>query len=406
MIEYYTKVKKINPKDLDAPQLNEHTMSHSLQGYVESKLPVGELEGYLKSVKKFEIHGIYPDLKIISGLDLGFRILKTIYVSVPKKDNSNSLRPIFLLAERDSERVIVCCVTPGRDLLLHYASMVNFILRSTDVALSVYAYPLAEKEIDRWTGLDEPMVYKDDVVILGYSTFFKESFSNDKDFSLLTVNRNKFYTSSRFLGRSGIVVNCLEANYGHWGNISDYLSQKICRLGASEIIHIGKVGTFTSPLEIYKRMYIPNKFVVGRRSEILYAGNEVSNSMNYIEEHLSLAHVSVATTMEETFAQREVFDSLSIETIDIESSKIAQAVGLYNSLEDRQVKFGAIHFSSDYLRRSDEISESFEFDLSTKRIPKVKDRKMEILSEIFGIIRGHLLFFKDEEAYEKLLPMV
>ena len=388
MVGYYKEVEVINLENLDAPNFDEHTMASGLGGYVESKLPTRELEEYIPLVKKLEVHGIYPDIKIISDLHLDFKILKIISSSHPKKNNSNSLRPIFLLAEKESEKIIVCCVTPGRDLLIHYASMSSSFFKKANIQISVYAYPIAEGKIDKWTGLDETMIYFNDVVILGYSTFFKEKFMQDLSFSVMTVNQNKFYTSTRLLSSSGVIVNCLEANYGHWGDISDYLSQKICQLGANEIIHIGKVGTFTAPSEVYKRIYIPASFVVGRRDEIFYNDVSISNSMEYIEEYSSLAHVSVSTTMEETFKQRDSFERHKIETIDIESSKIAQAVALYNLKSDKKVKFGAIHFSSDYLRKADEIEESLEFDLSTER-DRLRKEKDRIMTEIYEIIKVH-----------------
>lgn len=392
MSDYYKEVEEINLKHLDKPDFNQHTMFTSLESYIGKKLPVAELEEYLSSIKRFEIRGIYPDLRIISELELDFQIIKVISESDSKKNNSNSLRPIFILAERNSEIFIVCCVTPGRDLLLHYASMVNFFLKENKtIKLSVYAYPVAEKNIGEWTGLDETMVHANDIVILGYSTFSKVMFSKDSLFSVVTLNQNKFYTSTRFLTHFGKVVNCLEANYGHWGDISDYLSYKICQLGSLEIIHIGKVGTFTSPSEVYKRIYIPSKFVIGRRSKILDNSVGVKNSLEYIKEHSSLVHASVSTTMEETFAQRDHFSKHQVETIDIESSKIAQAVALHNSKSAKKVKFGAIHFSSDYLRKSGEVDKDIEFDLSNERIPQVQNKKNKILNEIFETIKKHII---------------
>lgn len=221
------------------------------------------------------------------------------------------------------------------------------------------------EEVDKWTELDEKMIVASDRVILGYSTFFKVRFEKDIDFSMVSTHQNRFYTATRFIAKNGKVVNCLEANYGHWGNISDFLAQKICQLKASEILHIGKVGILKSPNEVYRRIYIPDSFVIGRRDEIM--GSRIKNSMEYIEEYSSLTHVSVATTMEETFRQRENFSKQRIETIDIESSKIAQAVALYNLSNKTKVKFGAIHFSSDYLKKPGELDEKLEVDLSTDR---------------------------------------
>jgi len=390
MVDYYEEVEQIDTDSLDAPGPDEHTMSHSLRSYIDTKLPMEELKPYLSRVKAIEVHGIYPDLDMISKLKLDFHILKVIHKSKQKADNSNSLRPIFLLVEKEKEEILVCCTTPGRDLLLHYASMLKFVAEDK-IPLSVYAYPIAEETIDKWTGLDRSMVAPKDVVILGYSTHFKNMLMRENDFTLLTIQQNKFYTSTRFIGKTGAVINCLEANYGHWGNISDYLARRICQLGASEILHIGKVGTFTSPAEIYKRIYIPSSFLVGRRQEVIHSQARIRNSMDYIKEHLSLGHVSVSTTMEETFGQREVFGRRKVETIDIESSKIAQAVASYNLTADKKVKFGAIHFASDYLRKTSEIQDNFEFDLSTKRIAKLYGKKDKMLIEIFQVIKDHVL---------------
>lgn len=395
MLDYYEEIEEIDTDSLDVPGPDEHTMSHSLRSYIDTKLPMEELKPYWSRVKAVEVHGIYPDMEMLPKLKLDFRILRVIHKSKPKSDNSNSLRPIFLLAEKENEEILVCCTTPGRDLLLHYASMLKFVAEDT-VPLSAYAYPIAEETIDKWTGLDQSMVSSKDVVILGYSTHFKNMLLRESDFILLTIQQNKFYTSTRFMGESGAMINCLEANYGHWGNISDYLARRICQLGASEIIHIGKVGTFTSPSEIYKRIYIPNNFLVGRRDQVIHSQARIRNSMDYIKEHLSLGHVSVSTTMEETFGQREIFDRRKVETIDIESSKIAQAIASYNLTTDKKVKFGAIHFASDYLRKVSEIKDNFEFDLSTKRIAKLYGKKDKMLIEIFRVIKHHVL--KEEKA--------
>lgn len=386
--EIYKKAVKILEKNFDTPHFADHTMTTSLEKYIESKLPTKLIDDKVKEIDRFEVHGIYPDLNILNDLNLGFNIVEVAHLSKQKADNSNSLRPLFLVAERASKKLLVCCVTPGRDLLIHYASMIKYYLRSTPIAVDVYAYPLAERKIDKWTGLDEKMIVENDTVILGYSTFFKTRFEKDIDFSMVSTHQNRFYTATRFIAKNGKVVNCLEANYGHWGNISDFLAQKICQLKASEILHIGKVGTLKSPNEVYRRIYIPDSFVVGRRDEIM--GSRIRNSMEYMKEYSSLTHVSVATTMEETFRQRENFSKQRIETIDIESSKIAQAIALYNLSNKIKVRFGAIHFSSDYLKKSGESDEKLEVDLSTDR-SNLKNHKQNMLNEIYYIIKKHVL---------------
>lgn len=391
MKNYYKISETIGLDSLDIPIFGDHTMSFNLKKYVRSKLPINELESYLPGIKRFEVHGIYPDMDMISSLDLDFEIVKVIALNNSKKDNSNSMRSIFFLAKRDSELFLACCVTPGRDLLLHYSSMIGYFLKKyPEVELSVFSYQRAEQNIDKWTGLDGKFIYQNDVVILGYSTFFKKAFNDDPLFFEISVEKNQYYTSTRFLAGSGIIVNCLEANYGHWGSISNYLSQKICELGAREIIHIGKAGTLNCSSEIYKRIYIPSKFLIARRSNVFHVPTSISNSLENRKEHLSAAHVSVSTTMEETLIQRDIFERLDIETIDIESSKIAYGVASYNIQKNKNVKFGAIYFSTDYLRKNHELNSLFKYDLSVKRTPLIKEKKNEILSQIFLVIKGHL----------------
>jgi 8-oxo-dGTP diphosphatase len=397
-LDYYKSTEVINLDDLDVPNFHEHTMAASLGSYVESKLPVKELEEYLPFIKRLEVHSVYPDIATISGLDLGFRIIKVISASSPKDYSSNSVRPTFLLVERQLEKFIVCCTTPGTDLLLHYTSMIAHLLKKyPHITLSAAHYPSAERQIDTWTNLNHEIVHPDDIVILGYGTFLKSSLSNDVLFSVTSTVSNDFYTSTRFRYglNSDIVVNCLEANFSYWGNLSHYLSNKICRLGAKEVIHVGKVGTLRAPSEVLERIYIPSGFAIGRRQEAVQLVENIGNSLAYFEKHLSSVHVSVSTTMEETFTQRNHFEDAKIDTIDIESSKMAQGIALYNLNAEMKVAFGSIHFASDYVRKKEDRKRIFEFDLSTKRSPMAQDKKNKILAEIFITIRTHLLNVAD-----------
>ncbi len=55
------------------------------------------------------------------------------------------------------------------------------------------------------------------------------------------------------------------------------------------------------------------------------------------------------------------------------------------------MKFSAIHFASDYLRTIDELTDDFDFDLSTKRVAKLYKMKDKMLAEIFKIVKTHVL---------------
>lgn len=390
-VDYYKHTEEISLTDLDVPNFHEHTMATSLTDYVNSKLPAA-LADYLPYIRRFEVHGIYPDLNIISKLDLNFHIIEVIAGSTAKKYSSNDVRPVFLLVERDLEKFIVCCTTPGTDLILHYASMVAHLIRKhPHITLSVAHYPLAERQIDIWTNLDSQVVHKGDVVLLGYGTFLKQQLDADIMFRRISTYSNKFYTSTRFLcTKNNQIVNCLEANYSYWGNLSNYMSNKICRLGAQEIIHAGKVGTLRSPKDVYTRVYLPSDFAVGRRHHAIQPVPHVNNSLAYNKEYLSSTHISVSTTMEETFAQRDLLEKFGVDTIDIESSKIAQGISLYNHTAGEKVRFGSIHFASDYLRKREDLNSIPEVDLSTARSVATQSMKRKILTDMYGVISRHI----------------
>lgn len=94
--------------------------------------------------------------------------------------------------------------------------------------------------------------------------------------------------------------------------------------------------------------------------------------------------------MEETLNQREMLARLNVETIDIESSKIAHEVLDYNKRTNKNVRFGAIYFSTDYLRKKHEFATNFRYDLSLERTALAKKKKDEILYRICKIITEYL----------------
>src|SRR3989344_4553422 len=61
-------------------------------------------------------------------------------------------------------------------------------------------------------------------------------------------------------------------------------------------------------------------------------------------------HVSVPTVLEEDYLQRKITVELGITSIDNEISQIAFAVSRFNKEYNKNPRFFALHFATDYLR--------------------------------------------------------
>ena len=378
-------------KTIHIEEVNDrlHTMSEKLDDYICQKLPVDKLKTYTE-INLIEIYGIYPDIKILGNIKFDFKIEDIIFQSKPKDNNSNSLRPLFCEARRGTNRFIVCFVVPGNDLIEHYASMLKYFYRNlNNMKVKIYDDEETRCGIGTWTGLDKSFIQKNDIVILGYSTFAKEYFSSSDGFKKISEVQNAFYTSTTFEEKNGKRVNCLEANYGHWGDISKHLVHNICVCDASEIIHIGKSGTFTDPNDVFSRLFIPNNFSISN-GKIIDKKIEIHNNMSSIKEHQSGGHVSTSTVMNETFEQRQNLIKFGTDTIDIESSKIAQAVSEFNHDNNTSIKFSSIQFASDYIRGDLQKDEVGKVDLTTEREQLIYLKK-NILLKIMDLIANHII---------------
>lgn len=391
MTYLYNHKVVLNESEISKPSTENHTMGYSLSQYIHKKLNISKTLKELKFFDTVEVHGIYPDLEKFKELNPYLSDFKLLWQSTFKKDNSNSLRPIFFSAKYKDVINLYCLTTPGKDLLIHYTSLLKTFILSQNLneslKVTAYLYPDAEVSIADWTDLNEGLIYPQDTVILGYSTFTKTLLKNI--FPIVSSTNTTFYTSTRFQLPNGEILNSLEANYGHWGNISYYLSKKICELGAKEIIHIGKVGTLKDPTDIYKKVIVPSHFIIARQDSIT---RKLKISNNLADTYVTTGgHVAVSTTLEETHTQRIILEKENIESIDIESSKIGLAIEDYNISYQKNVKFGSIHFVSDYLRKEKELEIHLPIDLTSNKSQELNQKKKDILSKIVLIVVDHLL---------------
>ncbi len=349
------------------------------KAYIEKKM-----SNYLWALKarpkKVVIHGTLPfQVAISSLLPHGENIDgKSGYVA--KDRNSNALRPSSVL-DADSQTLHLFNF-PGDDILRHYALLFSKHLGSAPCEINIVRYPEIDKNLFRLTGLTNQIVHSRDIVYLGYSTRLKE-YLLAKSVELISMVESFWYISSRFrVGES--VLNVLECKYGHWGDISADLSQELCKLGAKAIIHNGKVGTFVSQSEVYSRVYIPNRFTIYHPQENKVFTVPIDNDLSSFIPFQSGIHISCSTPLDETSQFLDIAKNRYTETVDIESSKIAEAIMNYSSEYDRDVKFGAIHYASDFVGPPDDTFTSYNLSNEHDRNPQAW--KDAVLQDIFNVI--------------------
>lgn len=351
------------------------------KAYVRKKM-TNYLWALQPCLRKIIIHGILPFNAAISSrlpeYDSGANSSKSGFVC--KDRNSNALRPSSFLDV--DNKTLHLFNFPGNDILKHYALLFSRYPKTASCTINIANYPKISKSLIKFTGLKGNIVRNGDIVYLGYSTRLKE-FLYASGVKPVSVVENFWYISSRFKLENS-VINVLECKYGHWGDIAASLSWQLCKLGAKTIIHNGKVGTIVNQSEVYSRVYIPSQFAIYHSCDGVMSAVPIDNVLSSFIPFRSGCHVSCSTPLDETNHFLETARAHHIETVDIESSKIAKAIADYNDRYNCNINFGAIHYASDYVGLPDIVFTSY--NLSNEHDKNPQTWKDAVLQDIFNVI--------------------
>ncbi len=388
----YTSAYKVSYNQIPYTRELDHTMYKALDRYVAQKLPDREIEQALRSGETIEVHGIYPThFRTVAGQLQLSQIDSVAFQHKKAMDSFNEVRPCFFRATRtNGQRVFVLAVIPGRDYVLHYASMVRHLVLqryTMKVAerLLVFRYPLAEKHLPAWTGLDTTLIKPRDRVLLGYISALREHVEAGGQFPSLSRQENDYYGSFRYALPDGSVLNLLGVKFCFWGSISEILTSALCELGATEILYVAKLGALTGPGDLFTRIFCPSNYYILYHDQIAHAvGNLPNRILTRCPKLDSGAHVSVPTVLEEDYKQRQVAAELEAQSIDNEIAQMARAIDCFNrTRENPHVAFSAIHFATDYVRSLEDQLIATDHDLSKMRNPDALSKKERILARIW-----------------------
>lgn len=388
----YSQSKEVNPLDITIAKSLDHTMYDAIDEYVKQKLPVDLFREAILKKKKIEIHGIYSEhFKKQGNLVENQYLLQVVnFKHNPNHKPLNFVRPAFYV---DKERLCVL-VTPGKDYLLHYASLILYLLDTLTTRWSnlvkILRYPYAENSIHVWSGLSQDLVQKGDILILGYVNELQDYIRLQDENTVFDKHENQYYTSARCkINDKNICL--LGVKFSFWGNLSAKIINRILNLGAAEIIYFGKLGTLKHPDDIYTKLYSPTVYSVVYHDKLVCLIDDLPNHLTIQFPELNThMHTSVPTILEEDYIQRGLLDTLKTNSIDNEISQIAYTIKKYNEDFNSQVKYSCIHFPTDYIRQLDKPDILTDHDLSTNRTVEALEKKKIIIQKACDYLYKYL----------------
>lgn len=408
----YGRAVEVPDQQIPLADPQTHTMGEALDAYARQRVPAALLRQACADGLAVEVHGIYPDHipgifpgAILAGRGAQFAGKRFNYIRpqcflVPDgpagrrgQTGGNGAGPPLgrNAAGAPHDWRLVIAVPPGRDYLLHYASLVRHCLRRSAFGgypVPVIRYPAAEQAIAGWTQLDE-FVEPGDRLLLGYVQELVPRLTAAGAVAAGTRD-NEFYGSIRlrFPG-SGACINAIGVRFSFWGDISARLAEACHRRGASEVVYAGKLGTFTAPSDVYRRIFIPSRYVSYRETaRPQQARPGPANGL--LARYPSLdsgAHMSVGTVLEEDLVQRTYADWLGVSTIDNEIAQMAEAIADCGC--PGRTSFSAVHFATDHLRDPGKPADTSVHNLANNRRADALALKKHLLDQIAGLLRGY-----------------
>ncbi|MDR5777737.1 MULTISPECIES: hypothetical protein [unclassified Caballeronia] len=355
-------------------------MSHSLERYVEQKLPADLLEHVAANRIRLVVENQGSDRFLPNQIDFSYR--KTHRVV-------NSLRPTWHThVDDDQHESVILRIPSGYDYIRHFSSLVLHYLKariSSPQDLITIRYDiLNDRRYPAMTGLNKLDIARGSQIVIGCCDLLIADM-HDK---IISFEENDFYMCWK--AKNNVVF--LGCKFSFWGRLSGSIARSICEnFRPAEIIYFGKLGALTVPSDIYDKIFTPSQFHTYSCLTRLGPSITLKNSMAQFNDNgLIGVHASVPTIIEETFQQRQHLAQCGVESIDNEIAFIAREIHRYNVRTCSQVTYSPIHYATDYLRSRSDWSLHVHHDLARGRSPSSLHKKKIIISKITRIMKNYL----------------
>ncbi|EJL6308979.1 hypothetical protein ACX6FB_003684 [Vibrio cholerae] len=353
---------------------NQHSMDFRYYNYLESKI---------STIYKTCVAYDCKSITIISSIEY-FKSKKNVRKILDlSKENKrhNFIRPSLYLSYEFGTNHSWLVVTPGRDYIEHYFSMIYDYNKIINGKLDVkYLFNPKDQRLLIDDLNKQIPIGKNRLAVIGdftcLSALLDGQLEVKQTISLSKVNI-EVYPHFDLLG----------INFSFWGNLSYEIIHSLASKGYKEIIYVGKLGCLTSINDVYSKIFSPSDYILYNKDQMIFKSNSLKNNLHsYIPGISSGKHVSVPTISEELSHQKEVFTRVGVFSIDNEISYMAQAIHEYNIRNDKPISFSCLHYATDYLPNDNEMKLDHQFDLSNCSHNCSKILKNLMLKKILEII--------------------
>lgn len=295
----------------------EHTMSHSLERYVEQKLPTDLLEHVAANripivVENHEGSGFLPN-----QIDFSYRQTSRVV------NSSDPPGTLMLTPNNRNPSYFVFLQVMTIFVIFHHLYCIT--LKPEYRVRRIKYELLNDRRYPAMTGLNTLDIVPGSQIIIGCCDLLISEMADQ----ILSFEENDFYTCWK--AKDNVVF--LGCKFSFWGRLSGSIVRFICEhFQPAEIIYFGKLGTLTAPSDIYEKIFTPSQFLMYNCLTKLGPTITLKNSMAQFNDNgLVGVHASVPTIMEETFMQRQYLERSGVESIDNEIAFIAREIHRFNA---------------------------------------------------------------------------
>lgn len=355
-------------------------MSHSLERYVEQKLPADLLEHVAANRIPIRIENHDGTGFSSDQIDFSYRQTRRVV---------NSFRPTWHThVDEEKKESVVLRIPSGYDYIRHFSSLVLHYLKarvSRPQDLMTIEYDLLnDRRYPSLTGLDTLDIKPGSQIVIGCCDLLIDDMADQIE----SFEENAFYACWK--AKNNVVF--LGCKFSFWGRLSGSIVRFLCeQYQPAEIIYFGKLGTLTAPADIYQQIFTPSHYQMFSGLTQLGPAITLENSFSpFNPSSRRGVHASVPTIMEETFSQRQRLAMSGVESIDNEIAFIAREIHRFNTRTGSSIRYSPIHYATDYLRDAHDWSLQVRHDLARGRSPSSLHKKNIIISRIAEIIKSYL----------------
>jgi hypothetical protein len=371
---------------------SEHTKGTLLDEYIKDKVSSTILDEIIKNQTKLEIHGIYDGHIKIIRKKLGWDKIEDmgpIKQEIEKPLGFKSRYPRFYKVSKNSEEFFVLSVFPGKEYIIHIASLIkNYIERNknglSDKILRVFRYPVAEQKVYSWSGIEDSKIIKDgDIILIGY---YIVPYLYKYEIKLYGIYPKKpgLFRWIILKNKLGHRILFFGFTYNYWGSIIGRICEGFLKDGASLIIHIANLGSCREPEDIIRSeesVFMPMFFTKIEGASVIFAKNPWNPLLELYENYNSGIHTCVNSLLEEVYEPfRKIVTRMGITSVNCEAFHIVHAV---EESKKTKVGFSGIYYASDYVRKKKEKELKFPYDLINKEQQHlIRQKTLPILAEL------------------------